>query len=439
MRNLDAEYATCEDGRLDGSTFEGRCGLRRLPGNDGLNIEFRPAAAEEMGQFGMLAGYVYGGEFGDGPDNLVASATRPEWTLCAFDGRRLVSSFSTIPFTMRANGAALPIGGVSAVGTLPEYRRRGLVRRIMTQALADMRDAGRPVATLWASQAAIYQRFGYAMASVLRSYAVDTVDIDFHDRDDGGGRVERLDRASGYDLIKQVYIRFIAERMGYLHRARALWLHHTFEDREAEGPIHIALSHGASGPDGYAVYTLREGRRDHPARSQEIVVRDLAWLTPGAYRSLWMFFKRHDLVGRVRWNNAPSDDPALEYFLEPRLLDARDGEGFWLRLVDVASALRGRGWNADGEISIAVRDDSLAPWNAGNYRLTVSGGAADVTPCTAVTDIQLSVKALASLYAGRRSARELSAWGLLEGDADAVQRADALFVTRHAPHCPDHF
>ena len=404
-----------------------------------MDIEFRPATAEEMGQFGMLAGYVYGGAHGDGPDNLVASVTRPEWTLCAFEGSRLVSSFSTIPFTMRANGVALPIGGVSAVGTLPEYRRRGLVRRIMTQAFSDMRDGGRPVAALWASQAAIYQRFGYAMASVLRSYAVDTVDIDFHDGEDGSGRVERLDVASGYDPIKELYVRFVAARMGYLHRARPLWLHNALEEREADGPVHIALSHGASEPEGYAVYTLRERNLDHPARSQEIVVRDLAWLSPGAYRSLWMFFKRHDLVGRVRWNNAPADDPATEYFLEPRMLDARDGEGFWLRLVDVAAALRGRGWTTDGDVSITVRDDSLAPWNTGSYRLTVSDGAADVTSCAGPTDIQLSVKALASLFAGRRSARELSAWGLLEGDEDAVLRADVLFATRHAPHCPDHF
>lgn len=105
-----------------------------------MHIEFRPATAEEppckeMGQFGTLAGYVYGGAYGDRPNNLVASATRPEWTLCAFEGSRLVSSFSTIPFTMRTNGTALPIGGVSAVGTLPcasrhwHHSKPGGVRR----------------------------------------------------------------------------------------------------------------------------------------------------------------------------------------------------------------------------------------------------------------------------------------------------------------------
>ena len=36
----------------------------------------------------------------------------------------LATSFATIPFTMRANGAPMAFGGVTAVGTLPEYRRR---------------------------------------------------------------------------------------------------------------------------------------------------------------------------------------------------------------------------------------------------------------------------------------------------------------------------
>ena len=121
------------------------------------------------------------------------------------------------------------------------------------------------------------------------------------------------------------------------------------------------------------------------------------------------------------------------------MLEARDHEGFWLRLVDVAAALKGRGWTTDGEISITVRADRLAPWNAGSYRVNVSSGTADVTPCPTTTDVEISVKALASLYTGRRSARELSAWGLLTGDADAVRRADNLFATRHAPHFPDHF
>ena len=71
--------------------------------------------------------------------------------------------------------------------------------------------------------------------------------------------------------------------------------------------------------------------------------------------------------------------------------------------------------------------------------MTVSGGSAEVAPAGGSPDLSLSVKALALLYTGRRSARELAAWGMLEGDPSALRRADALFATPHAPHCPDHF
>ena len=69
-----------------------------------MTVEIRPATAEEMGEMGILGGYVYGGSFGDGPENVIATANLPDWTLCAFVDGKLASMFSDIPFTMRANG-----------------------------------------------------------------------------------------------------------------------------------------------------------------------------------------------------------------------------------------------------------------------------------------------------------------------------------------------
>ena len=91
-------------------------------------IEIRPATESEMGQIGLMTSYVYGGAFGDGEDNITTQNNRPEWTLCAFDGPKMVASYGAIPFTARANGRAAPLAGVTIVGTLPEYRRRGLVQ-----------------------------------------------------------------------------------------------------------------------------------------------------------------------------------------------------------------------------------------------------------------------------------------------------------------------
>ena len=405
-----------------------------------MSVEIRPATAEEMGEMGILGGYVYGGSFGDGPNNVIATANLAEWTLCAFVDGKLASSFSNIPFTMRANGNAAKLAGVSTIGTQPEYRRQGLVRRIHTRAFGEMRDAGQNVAALWASQAAIYQRYGYAMTTVQRHYAVDTVDIRFHDDDAGTGRVARVDLDAAYDIVKGIYIAFIGERMCYLHRAKALWLQNALEPVEADGPIWVAVCYDAGGePQGYVIYTLRADKVDHPARGQELAIRDLAWLTPDAYRSLWRFVASHDLVGRVRWNSAPVDDPAPEYFMEPRMLNAEDREGAWFRLVDAANALSERGYDDEGELTLGLAADALTPWNDGTWRLETGPDGARVRPSNERPDIELSIKALASLYTGFRSATELANWGLLDGDRKAIAKADALFRTRHAPHTPDHF
>ena len=404
-----------------------------------MNVEIRPLTAGEMGQLGELGGYVYGGSFGDGPDNVVATANLPDWTLCALVDGKLVSSFTAIPFTMRANGNAVALAGVSTVGTQPEYRRQGLLRRIQTQAFADMRDRGQSVAALWASQAAIYQRYGYAMTTVLRSYHVDTTDIGFHDGVWGSGCVERLSVNDAFDVIKSIYIRFVENRTCYLHRSKALWLQNAMEEIEGQGPIHAGVHYDEEGKaDGYIIYTLRANKVDHATRGQEIIIRDMAWLSIDGYRSMWEWLKRHDLVGRVSYQTAAADDPAVELFAEPRLLHGVDHEGIWLRVVDATSALGDRAYSSEGEITIGLTDDPLTPWNNRSIRLEASPEGAHVTSSKSA-DLQTSAKALASLYSGFRTARQLRAWGLIEGEDHVIDTADRLFASSHAPHCPDHF
>ena len=404
-----------------------------------MNVEIRPLTAGEMGQLGELGGYVYGGSFGDGPDNVVATANLPDWTLCALVDGKLVSSFTAIPFTMRANGNAVALAGVSTVGTQPEYRRQGLLRRIQTQAFADMRDRGQSVAALWASQAAIYQRYGYAMTTVLRSYHVDTTDIGFHDGVWGSGCVERLSVNDAFDVIKSIYIRFVENRTCYLHRSKALWLQNAMEEIEGQGPIHAGVHYDEEGKaDGYIIYTLRANKVDHATRGQEIIIRDMAWLSIDGYRSMWEWLKRHDLVGRVSYQTAAVDDPAVELFAEPRLLHGVDHEGIWLRVVDATSALGDRAYSSEGEITIGLTDDPLTPWNNRSIRLEASPEGAHVTSSKSA-DLQTSAKALASLYSGFRTARQLRAWGLIEGEDHVIDTADRLFASSHAPHCPDHF
>lgn len=404
-----------------------------------MATDIRPAREDEMGEFGLIGAYVYGGTFGDGPDSMTATSNRPEWTLCAFVDGRMASMFCTIPFTMRAAGNAIAMGGISSVGTLPEFRRQGLSRQLMTRALIDMHERGQTVASLWASQAAIYQRYQFAATTVLRTYSIDTADIRLIDNETSCS-VRMVSLESEFAAIKSLYIDFIKDQMCYLHRAKPLWQNNMLQDIEADGPTRIAISYDQDGTAaGYVIYSLRSAKVKHESRNQEIKVREIIWQNMDAYRSLWQFLAAHDLVGRISWSTAPADDPLPELLAEPRLLHARDDEGIWFRIVDVAGALAARGYRGEGSIRIGIFDDKLTPWNSGVYELHVDNGIGAVTKSNAVADIALSLKTLASLYTGFHSARDLARWGFLQADDKSITLADNLFRTPGMPHCPDHF
>lgn len=419
-----------------------------------MDFDIRSAKAEEMGQLGLMASYSYGGAFGDGEENMAAAGTKPEWTLCAFDrsaqdenGHPLMAtSYAAFPFTIRANGRAMAMAGISVVGTRPEYRRRGLLRQIMTRAFAEQRERGQSLAGLWASQAAIYQRYGFAPSGMNRRYDIDTADIALTDEPAADtNTVSRHRPAAALDAIREVYKTFIAKRTGYLHRGKSLWLNAVLSEQAgnaADGPVYVALVGATDAPRGYAVYTLRAGRVGHASRPQEVKIRDFAWLDMDACKSLWQFFAKHDLVGRVSWANAPVDDPAHSLMAEPRMLHTRDSDGTWWRIVDAAAALAQRGYGQADRLVLGIAGDDLAPWNNGTWQLETSGSLADEAQVNVVSDapdVELSVRALAGLYSGMYSARTLANWGQLSGSEQGIALADRLFSTTFAPHCPDHY
>ncbi len=405
-----------------------------------MAVQFRPARADEMDQYGAIAAYVYAGSYGTTPDNLVSQSTNPDWTMCAFVEGRMATSFATIPFTTRLDGCAAKLGGVSGVGTLPEYRRQGFLRRIMQHAIADMRDRGQFISSLWASQAAIYQRYGYAQATCNLAYTIDPHDIHFVSTAPSQGDCRRYSLEDGFPIVRQLYIDFISSRMLYLHRSKALWHNNALDADTADGPIHLVVYHDDQDtPQGYMVYTTSPNKVDHASRSQEMVVRDMAWLTPEAYLGLWTFLTKHDLVGRVRFPRMPPDDPAAIFLQEPRLLHARVTEGVWLRVTHTIGALETRHYGTAGHLSIEVADDDMADWNNGVVILETDGAESQVTTSTCTSDICVDPQGLAMLYSGRFTARQLSNWGKLRGEPQAIDTADSLFQTQYAPHCPDHF
>ena len=83
----------------------------------------------------------------------------------ALEGPSVVGCAGAYSFGLTVPGGQVAAAGLTSVGVLPTHRRRGILRQMMTWVFDQARERGEPIAIQWASEAAIYQRFGYGLGT----------------------------------------------------------------------------------------------------------------------------------------------------------------------------------------------------------------------------------------------------------------------------------
>ena len=398
-----------------------------------MSTVVRPAEAEEMPEFVRICSLSLA------MDEAGFAAMRPEWTLCAFEDGRLATCYGRWPFTMRLNGAPVPVAAVTTVSTLPVYRRRGHLRAIMD---ADFRrlheQEGPPIAALYASLAAIYQRFGYAVVSTHYSYRVEPRYLAFAHPGLVRGELREVTRDDS-GLLNDLLKRFRAPRTGDIHRSRAVWEYGALAPPPAGHTLSLLVYEEDRESLGYVIYTTGPGGFDGPGPRLALNVRDLVWLTPAAYRAVWEHLLRFDLVREVTWGTVPADDPLPHLLLEPRMLNATARDGICGRIVDLPRALPGRPYGGAGTLTFEVLDE-MCPWNAGRWRMETSGPETAVQRTTEEPQVTLPAHTLVMLLFGQISATEGARMGRLDAhDPVALDTWDSVMRTRYRPFCGDHF
>jgi len=413
-----------------------------------MALEIRPYRPEEIAAFSRVGGIVFGNHTGRPYDAANDPfPIPPEWSVCAFEDNVLATTYAAYPFTMRLNGAPAPVAGVTMVGTLPWFRRRGHLRKIMEFDFKKRYEQHeQPIAALLASIAAIYQRYGYAIVSSRQQYTIDPKWINIAPsvpQATGSWRELTLD---DLPLIKQVYREFATPRNGFLHRAQVTWDFGALGVRANPGggpdigPSLLALYEENGEPKGYALYGARwfENHADGAGPGQRLFVRDYAWLTTGAYRAMWDHFKTFDLVKRVIVSQAPADDPAFDIMLDPRELDATRYDWLLGRIIDLERALPLRPYG-EGRVVFDVRD-AMCPWNADRWLLEAGPEGAAVSRTKETPQLTLDISALAQLLFGQVSPSHAVRIGRAEASPDApLDLWDAMWRTNYAPFCPDGF
>ena len=354
-----------------------------------------------------------------------------------------VATFGTQPSTLNIGfGRLLDAHLITGVTVRTSHRRRGLLRRMMTEDLALAQGNGIAIAALTASEGSIYGRFGFGVATSEQSITVDT-SAKFQLDHVPVGTVEVADPTVLLDLAPKVFARLHNEQPGSINRQefyRQLAAGAASREGGPDTKVKAALHYGPDGTpvgtvDGYVSY--RFGGWDKTPATMEIV--DLVAATPAAYLELWQYLAAIDLVERITWNEAPVDNPLSWALADPRCVAASNPRDLlWLRILDVRQALEARHFAAAGTVVLRVTDG--LGLTAGTFSLEVQGGTARVTASAAAPDLELDIAALSSIYLGAVNPVSLAAaFRVHEHTPGAAFLAARLFAVERPAHCLTHF
>ena len=354
----------------------------------------------------------------------------------AFDDGQIVGGAGAFPFELSVPGGSLPCAGVTAVGTQPTHRRRGVLRSMMDAQLRDVHERGEPIAALWASEETIYGRFGYGLASWAGQLHVQHEWDAFAEPFQPAGAVRFVTPEEARDLFPPIFEAVRRERPGMPSRSDAWWedRHLRLDEREADAPRRFVVLEAGGEPQAYAIYRTHFGFEGGLPASR-LVVREALGATPEATAAIWRFLLDVDWMTVVEVPLAPPDHPLFLLLALPRRAQYRMGDGLWVRLVDLPAALAGRAYGEGGPLVLEVRD-SICDWNAGRWKL--DGRACERTKQKA--DLALDVSVLGSAYLGAVSFTQLRDAGRVEELREgAIRQADALFAWHPLPWCLEIF
>jgi predicted acetyltransferase len=404
-----------------------------------VSIDIRPIGATDWEEYTQTNAAAFGWEPSSEHLAEIEQIFEFDRTLAAFDGPEIAGTTAIFSFDMTVPGGALPTAGVTWVSVKPTHRRRGILRQIMQRQLNDVHERNEPLAALWASESVIYGRFGYGLAAQDIGFEIDRLRTKLARETPACGRTRLVTREEAVEAWPAVYDEVRQRQPGFYTRNKDWWGHQTLRgpDMERRAGVRFYVQYEEDGRVlGYARYRVRPGQDG--LASGTLSVQELTAASENAYTALWQYLFGVDLIETIQAFHRPIDEPLYWMLADPRRLVRRVYDALWLRLVDVAPALEGRRYASAGRIVLDVRDP-FCSWNEGRYELEAGAEGARCRRTDAEPEITLSAADLGAVYLGGARLTTLRLAGRVEGDWEALRRADAIFSWDPLPWCPEVF
>lgn len=391
------------------------------------DLHIRPVEEKDVDQFNELLSYVFQitesdiEESGYESKREMIKSKRPILELSKvfgwFNGDQLVSQIAVYPCEVNIHGTLYKMGGVTGVGTYPEYAGHGLMKDLIKLALETMRADQQWISYLYPYNVPYYRRKGWEMMSDKLTFKIR--DTQLPKTVEVPGIVERKE-VDDPDVFT-VYNQFSRENHGALQRTAFHWEEYwRYENEESRT---AAVYYNKSGhPTGVLFYWVAE---------EVFHVKEMFYLNQEARNGLWNFISAH--FSMVYWvkGDIYKNEP-LAFLLEDSQIKETIEPYYMARIVDVAEFLKKFPFKAFNQPFHFVVSDPVAEWNNGIFGLNYAKGEVIVSNDPIGKAVQLDIQTLTCVLMNYRRPAYLARIERLHTDSDTLQLLETIIPDMEA-------
>ncbi|MGI9596410.1 MAG: GNAT family N-acetyltransferase [Acidimicrobiales bacterium] len=409
-----------------------------------MPVDIRPIVEEELDSYVESVVRGFGGEVQEGEQDRVRRVLGLDRTHAAFDERnRIVGTSGSYALSMAVPGRVdVATAGLTRITVATSHRRQGILTALIDDHFDEAAANDEPLSALWASEVAIYGRFGYGPATENLTLSYDARLAGVR-RPDDPDTIDLVDGTEAEKALPDIRERGRVDRPGQYRRSPLWWEVRCFPDhewmRDGASPRRYAIAYRDGDPVGYLSYRQKQRWTDNDLPDGELRVSEIIGVDTRAVHSLWWFLSNVDLFPKVSAWLQPVDCLVPWLAANPRAVKRTVTDGIHVRVLDVEAALSARRYDSPGELILAVTDDSR-PAAAGTFRLSVSDdGSARCSATDEKPDAHLSAYAVGGLYLGGCRPEPLVVAGHLRAEQPIVDRIRKMFTWPVAPFCDEGF
>lgn len=342
-----------------------------------------------------------------------------------FDDETLVSQVAVYPMQIKVFGKTYAMGGLTGVGTYPEYSNMGLMHKLLEQALKNMRKRGQYICYLYPYSIPYYRRKGWELVSDKISYEIKDYQLPKNHQVSGDVRRVKTDS----EELKETYERYAEHTHGAILRDELAWNEYWLWDSD---DIMAAIYYNEENePDGYVIYWIA---------NEVFYIKDMIFNNEDARTGLWNFVSAHfSMINQVE-GSTYTDEP-LAFLLEDASIKETISPYYMARIVDFSAFISEYPFKSD----VVDREwkfmltDPIMECNQGTFLLKISkDGHGTVTKVSEECSDKVSIQTMTTMFMGYKRPDYLAKIGRLQADGRIIDMLEDA-IEQQTPYISDYF